>query len=212
VFTSTVAVTGNNDYTSQSFTPIAPGGYRWIENYSGDSRNHPAGPTACSDTAELAIVRPTNIAPVAPAFSTTASQPAGVGMPIYDVAHLSGGIDPSGTITFALFGSAAPSCVGPPVFTATAAVTGSGEYRSTSFIAPQPGAYHWVVTYSGDAVNTGVGPTACGETAETASVAATPGPNPNPGPNIAARAARTHHRAKPLHRGKPLPPPPAVTG
>jgi hypothetical protein len=40
-------------------------------------------------------------------------------MPIYDTAHLSGGIEPSGTITFALFGPAAPSCMGPSVFTAT---------------------------------------------------------------------------------------------
>jgi hypothetical protein len=210
VFTSTVAVAGNNDYISQSFTPTAPGGYRWVVSYSGDSRNHPAGPTACGDSAELVIVRPANITPVVPAFSTAASQPAGVGMPIYDIAHLSGGIDPSGTITFVLFGPAAPSCVGPPVFTATAAVTGNGEYRSASFIAPQPGAYHWVVTYSGDAMNSGVGPTACGESAESASVAATPGPNPNPGPNIAVLPAKTHHRAKPLHRRKP--PPPPVTG
>jgi hypothetical protein len=210
IFTSTVAVSGNNDYTSQSFIPTAQGGYRWVESYSGDSHNHPAGPTACADRAELAIVRATNITPVAAAFSTAASQPAGVGMPIYDTAHLSGGVDPSGTITFVLFGPAAPSCVGPPVFTATAAVTGNGEYRSASFIAPQPGAYHWVVTYSGDAMNSGVGPTACGEGAETASVAATPGPNPNPGPNIAVLAAKTHHRAKPLHPRKP--PPPPVTG
>jgi hypothetical protein len=210
VFTSTVAVAGNNDYTSQSSTPIAPGGYRWIETYSGDSRNHPAGPTACGDSAELAIVRPMNLAPVVPAFSTIASQPAGVGMPIYDIAHLSSGIDPSGTITFALFGPAAPSCVGPPVFTATAAVTGNGEYRSASFVAAQSGTYHWVVTYSGDAMNIGAGPTVCGETVESASVAATPGPNPNPGPNIEVRAAKTHHRPEPLHRRKP--PPPPVTG
>ena len=209
VFTSTVAVAGNGDYTSQSFIPTAPGGYRWIVSYTGDANNHPAGPTACGDGAELTIVRPATITPVAPAFSTAASQPAGVGMPIYDIAHLSGGTDPSGTSTFALFGPAAPSCVGPPVFTETAAVTGNGEYRSASFIAPQPGAYHWVVMYSGDAMNSGVGPTACGESGETASVAATPGRNPDPGPNIEVRPAKTHHRAKPLHRRRP---PPPVTG
>jgi hypothetical protein len=210
VFTSTVAVAGNGDYTSQSFVPTAPGGYRWVESYSGDPHNHPGGPTACGDSAELAIVRPASIIPVVPAFSTTASQPAGVGMPVYDIAHLSGGIDPSGTITFTLFGPGEPNCVGPPVFTATAAVTGNGEYRSASFVAPQPGTYRWVVTYSGDAMNRGVGPTACGESAESASVAATPGPNLDPGPNVAVSAAKAHHRAKPLHRRQP--PPPPVTG
>jgi hypothetical protein len=210
VFTSSVAVAGNGDYISQSFVPIAPGGYRWVVSYSGDAHNHPAGPTACGDGAELAIVRPASIIPVVPAFSTTASQPAGVGMPVYDIAHLSGGIDPSGTITFTLFGPGEPTCTGAPVFSASAAVTGNGEYRSASFTAPQPGIYRWVVTYSGDAMNSGAGPTACGETAENTAVAATPGPNPNPGPNAAA--AKTHRNVKPLRQRTSSPPPPPVTG
>jgi hypothetical protein len=212
VFASTVAVAGNNDYTSHSFIPTSPGGYRWIVGYSGDFHNHRAGPTVCGDPAELAIVRPSGITPVVPNFSTTASYLAGVGMPVYDIAHLSGGIAPGGAITFTLYGPKEPSCSRPPAFTAIAAVTGNGDYRSSSFIAPRPGTYHWVVTYSGDARNSSAGPTSCGEGKETASVAARPGPNPNSGPNIAVRAARTHHRAKPLHRRKPPPPPPPVTG
>jgi hypothetical protein len=212
-FTSTVAVAGNGDHISQPFVPVTPGGYRWIVSYSGDSHNHPAGPTACGDSAELVIVRPASITPVVPAFSTTASQPTGVGMPVYDIAHLSDGIDPSGTITFSLFGPVQPNCMGPPVFTATAAVTGNGEYRSASFIAPQPGTYRWVVTYSGDALNSGAGPTVCGESAESATVAATPGPNADPGPNVAApRPPKPQHSVKPLRRSRSSPPPPPVTG
>ena len=212
VFTSTVAVAGNNDYASQSFIPTVPGGYRWVVNYSGDSHNHPAGPTACGDSAELAIVRPASITTVVPVVSTTASQPAGVGMPLYDIAHLSGGIDPSGTITFALFGPDEPSCSRPPVFTATVPVTGDGDYRSASFITPQPGIYRWVVTYSGDARNSGAGPTGCGEGTETVSIATTAAPNSNPGANNKAFLARRLHEVKSLHRRKRPPPPPPVTG
>jgi hypothetical protein len=211
IFTSTVAVGGNDDYTSQSFVPTVPGGYRWIVSYSGDSRNHPAGPTACDDGAELGIVRPGGLTPAVPVLSSTASQPAGVGMPLYDVAHLSGATDPTGTITFELFGIATPSCVGPPVFTATAAVTGNGDYRSASFVAPQAGTYRWVETYSGDGVNAG-GSTVCGESTETAFVAATPGANFNPGPNTGALATKAHREPKPVHRRRPPPPPPPVTG
>ncbi len=227
-FTSTVAVAGNNDYASESFVPTAAGVYRWVVSYSGDARNNPAGPTACGDSAEIAFVRELGITPlVIPVFSTTASQPAQLGTPLYDIAHLSGSLDPGGTITFSLFGPDEPSCLGPPVFTTTAAVTGNGDYRSGAFVAGLPGTYHWVVTYSGDANDTGAGPTACGDSAETASLARapvltpspalTPGANPDPGPNFAApRPAKPHHKAKhqkakPPHPHKGQPPPP-VTG
>jgi hypothetical protein len=212
VFTSTVTVAGNDDYTSGSFVPTAPGGYRWVVSYSGDANDHPAGPTACGDAAELSIVRPPDIVPAVPSISTTASQPAGAGMPVHDVAHLAGGIDPSGTITFELFGPADPSCAGSPLFVAVSAVAGSGDYSSASLVASQPGTYRWVVAYSGDGVNAGAGPTACGDGAETFSVAAGPGPNLSPGPNVGVAA--TQNRRAPERGSKPVrrPRPPIVTG
>jgi hypothetical protein len=209
VFTSTVTVSGNDDYDSKSFVPAKPGAYRWVAVYSGDSRNHRAGPTACDEPAETAVVRPSKIVPIAPTLSTTASPATGVGAPLTDVAHLRGGVAPFGAITFSLYGPDDTTCSAPPAFTSTVAVNGNGDYASAQFTPPLPGTYRWVATYSGDALNTGAGPTACGDPAETATASASPGPTPEHGPNVPAPP-----KAKPKHTLKPPPRPPlpVVTG
>jgi hypothetical protein len=184
VFTSTVTVAGNGDYTSGPFVPATAGAYRWVARYSGDTRNSAAGPTACQDPAETAIVRPPSITPAVPTLSTTAAAlPAG-GATLFDTAFLSGGIDPTGAITFELFGPDDTTCARPPIFVTTTPVSGNGDFPSASFAAPGPGTYRWVATYSGDAMNTGAGPTACGDPTETTTVSADPAPLPNPGPNV----------------------------
>ena len=141
-------------------------------------RNNAAGPTACDDAAETAIVRQAAVDPVATAFSTTASPSPQLGAPLYDVAHLRGGLDPGGTITFELFGPDDQSCTGPPAFTATVLANGNGDYRSAVFIVPQPGTYRWVASYSGDIGNAAAGPTACADSAESAVVGPDPGLTP----------------------------------
>jgi hypothetical protein len=205
VFISTADVAGNNDYTSPSFTPTAAGVYRWVVSYSGDARNRRAGPTACNDVAETAIVRPAAVVPAVPALSTTASPSPSLGAPLYDTAHVTGGLDPGGAITFELFGPDDQSCAKPPAFTATAEVNGNGAYRSAAFIVPQPGTYRWVATYSGDLGNTMDGPTGCSDAAEVAVVGSTPDPTPDHGPNHGP--VKPPHRRKPAHRQKPPPPP-----
>jgi hypothetical protein len=212
LFTSTVTVAGNNDYSSASFVPTTAGAYRWVAGYSGDRANRAVGPTACDDPAEAAVVRPPNITPVVPSFATTAgAQPAG-GTTVHDTAHLAGGSDPGGTITFALFGPSGQACSGPPAFTATVAVTGNGDYHSPTFAVPGPGTYRWVATYSGDAMNAAAGPTACGDPAETVTVSATPTPSPAPGPNVPT-PPKPPPKPKPTQPGPPPPPPPPrVTG
>lgn len=211
VFTSTVSVAGNGDYDSKSFVPTRSGAYRWVAEYSGDRRNHAAGPTTCDDPAELAVVRPATIAPVVPTLSTTASPSPGLGAPISDVAQLRGGLAPFGAITFSLFGPDDLTCSRAPAFTTSVTVTGNGDYASAPYVAPSPGSYRWVVTYSGDAMNTGAGPTTCGDSAETATVSANPAPTPEHGPNV---PPPTRPKQKPKHRVKPPPPPPqpVVTG
>src|SRR3989441_13162562 len=54
--TDTKPVSGNADYTSSSFTAIQAGTYRWIASYSGDLNNNAAGPTACTETADVATL------------------------------------------------------------------------------------------------------------------------------------------------------------
>ena|GEM_PF-1475788 len=161
IFTSTVPVNGNGNYTSGSHTVQAAGSYRWIATYSGDANNAPAGPTACADPLELtAGLR------VTPTLVTTASAGT-VGSQVFDTATLSGGFNPTGTITFELYGPDNDTCTGLPIFTSVKPVNGNGDIVSDPFILPAPGIYHFVATYSGDANNNPVGPTDCLDPNET---------------------------------------------
>ena len=161
-FTSTKAVAGNGNYTSAPFATPASGTYRFVATYSGDANNSPAGPTACLDPAEVSSGTNAN-----PALATTVSAAVAVGAAINDTAILTGGFNPTGTITFALFGPNNATCAGTPVFTATRSVNGNGNYASAPFTPTAPGSYTFVATYSGDANNNAAGPTACNDPAET---------------------------------------------
>ncbi|HEX2041460.1 MAG TPA: hypothetical protein VHF24_02380 [Acidimicrobiales bacterium] len=164
VFTSTVPVAGNGQYQSASFMPIAPGTYRWTASYSGDANNNAAGPTACNDPAEAVVV--TAAGGGAPTLTTTASPGVAVGGQVFDTANLTGGTNPTGTITFNLYGPDDATCAGPPVFTSTVPVAGAGSYTSGSFTPTAPGTYRWIASYSGDANNLPAGPTVCNDPAE----------------------------------------------
>ena len=74
-----------------------------------------------------------------------------------DSATLSGGFNPTGTITFKLFGVNDQTCGGTPIFTNTVPVSGNGTYStSAGFTTAAAGTYHWIATYSGDVSNNGV--------------------------------------------------------
>ena len=209
VFTSTVPVSGNGDYDSGSYVPSRSGEYRWVAVYSGDARNLSAGPTACGEAAEVASVSSPVIIADVPTLSTTAAS-AGLGAPTTDTAHLTGGRKPRGAMTFELFGPDDASCSAPPVFVATVAVAGNGDYTTPEFVVPRPGTYRWVASYSGDLLNTGIGPTACGATGELAVAALTPRPSPDPGPHGPVHEAELRPRPKPPR--SVTSPPPSVTG
>ena len=163
-FTSTKSVTGNADYTSDPFTATSPGTWRWVASYSGDANND-AKSGACGDTDES-----TEVAKASPTLTTQASAPVAVGGNLVDTATLAGGVSPTGTVTFSLFGPADATCGATPAFTSTKPVTGNADYSSDPFTATAPGTWRWVASYSGDANNdprTG----ACGDANESTEVA-----------------------------------------
>src|SRR3989441_1153805 len=164
VFTSSATVNGNGDYSSGNFTANEAGTYRWRASYSGDLNNNAAGPTACADPAEAVVVTK-----AAPALTTTASGSVAAGGQVSDVAHLTLGTNPTGTISFQLFGPDDASC-GVVVFTSTKTVNGNGDYTSDPFTALLAGTYHWRASYSGDLNNNSAGPTACADPAEAGEV------------------------------------------
>jgi hypothetical protein len=88
----------------------------------------------------------------------------GSGVSLTDSVTLSGGYNPTGTITFTLI---APDR--STVDTETAAVSGNGAYGTPAGYLPSlAGVYHWVVSYSGDTNNHSAS-SASGSDAETVS-------------------------------------------
>jgi hypothetical protein len=163
VFTSSKNVSDNGDVTSGSFTPTAPGTYRWTAAYSGDGTNGGAA-GKCNDANESVTVAKTT-----PGLTTKASADVELGGAVNDVATLSGGTGATGTITFKLFGPDDASCAGTPAFTSTQPVSGNGDVTSDGFIPTAPGVYRWVASYGGDAKNAAVSG-ACGDSGESATV------------------------------------------
>src|SRR2546427_5372206 len=98
-----------------------------------------------------------------------------------DVAHLTLGTNPTGTISFTLYSDAGCTV---SVFTSSATVSGNGDYSSGPFTVTQAGTYHWRASYSGDGDNNAAGPTARADPAQAGGVAeGGPGPTtPGPGP------------------------------
>jgi hypothetical protein len=163
VFSSTKPVSGNGTYTSDPFTPMAAGTYRWTARYSGDAVNPPLT-TGC-DPARSVVIG----ARAVPNLTTTASPSVPAGGQLHDTAVLSGGLNPTGTVRFSLFGPGDATCSAAPVFSSEKPVAGPGTYASDPFTATAPGTYRWVAAYSGDANNSPVA-TACGEPGETVTV------------------------------------------
>jgi hypothetical protein len=57
VFTDTVDVSGNGDYTSATFTAAESGQFYWVATYSGDAKNDEAA-GACGDDGETSNLEP----------------------------------------------------------------------------------------------------------------------------------------------------------
>jgi hypothetical protein len=95
-----------------------------------------------------------------PTLTGLATLLAPFGSPISDVANLSGGSNPTGTLTFNVYTDG--ECATPPVYTNTVPVAGNGQYSSGNFVPTEDAAYIWRVSYSGDANNAAVS-TVCGD-------------------------------------------------
>src|SRR5207249_3349432 len=152
-------VSGNGTYPSSAVPVTQAGTYRWIASYSGDANNN-GFTTLCNDAGETST-----LTKAAPALTTTASGSVAAGGQVSDVAHLTLGTNPTGTISFTLYSDAGCTISGS-VFTSSATVNGNGDYSSGNFTATQAGPHHWRASYSGHPNNNPAGPTACADPAE----------------------------------------------
>jgi hypothetical protein len=96
----------------------------------------------------------------APYVEVTASGATIVGLQVFANVNLAGGSNPTGTLTFWLFGVNDAQCAQGPIFTSTVAVAGT-SMNSDRFTTSAAGTYRWQVSYSGDANNAPVPPSAC---------------------------------------------------
>jgi hypothetical protein len=163
---SPVTVNGNGSYNSGNFTPTAAGTYFWTASYSGDAKNEAAS-TACGDANESSVVNKKQ-----PTLTTSATASVTIGSPISDTATLSGGVSPTGQITFHLYPSLADCNANTnEINTGLSPVTvnGNGPYNSGNFTPTAVGTYYWTASYSGDGNNLGAS-TACGDPGESSVV------------------------------------------
>ncbi len=165
VFTNVVPVSsGNGDYpTSTSFTPGTVGSYYWIATYSGDT-NNAAAAGSCGDTGEVSVVHQAH-----PQISTTATPSVTIDSTISDVAHLTGGVAPTGTITFHLYSDNACQHEILAAQSVKNVSSGNGDYLSDAYAPTAVGTYYWIAVYSGDTNNAGA-TGSCGDTGETSTV------------------------------------------
>ena len=131
-----------------SWKPPAPGTYYWTAAYSGDG-NYNSATSTCGDPKELVtIVKAT------PTLNTI--------MFLGDIANVSNGFNPSGTITFKLFNNA--TCSATPVYeldnvslaSLSASTLGDLNTNLAKVELANGNTYSWQVTYNGDANNNSV--------------------------------------------------------
>ena len=159
IFVDIKPVNGFGAYLSASFITSAPGTYRWVASYSGDA-NYISASTACNDDDETSVVakaQPSIVTSTTPTTTTVEGLVA-------DTATLSGGFNPTGTITFRVFGPNDATCTEPPIFEDTRPLNQGGA--TSVFNATIPGTYIWVATYNGDNNNEAAS-NPCGEISET---------------------------------------------
>jgi hypothetical protein len=105
----------------------------------------------------------------APTLTTTASADTTLGNPVSDTATLAGGHNPTGRITFRLYGRNDTTCSNSPRYEKRVEVSGNGDYGSGNFTPTRRGTYRWTATYSGDSNNASIA-TACNDPGESVTV------------------------------------------
>jgi uncharacterized repeat protein (TIGR01451 family) len=126
--------------------PLNAGAYSFLAVYNGD-RNYQGSTSA---------VEPLMLSKVNPTITTTANpSTANFGGRLQDEAHLAGGFEPTGSITFRLYRPGVDPTIGPATYTEiVSAVNGDGTYGTTvGFVVNATGTWHWVATYNGDSNN-----------------------------------------------------------
>jgi Bacterial Ig-like domain (group 3) len=138
----------NGTASSDPYTVTQAGTYHWVASYSGDDNNQTAASGCNEEPVTVSAVVQSELG--TPSITTVpVPSQADLGASIHDTASVTGGNDPSGTVTFQLYPPSDASCTGTPVLTSTVALA-AGTATSGNYETTQAGTYHWVASYSGD--------------------------------------------------------------
>jgi len=150
---------GTASVPAPGFTTTKAGTYNWVATYSGDANNLSAQSACGSESVTFTKATPTIV--------MVASNGGPIGTQIHDTAQVSGGANPTGTVTFSLFAPSNPTCASTEgsagsVQTVTVPLGSNGAATSagTPYSTIAVGTYNWIAEYSGDANNVSVS-TAC---------------------------------------------------
>lgn len=162
-FTQTVTVLGNGSYSSTNTTAAdLIGTWSWTATYSGNAGNKGVASPCGSEPVSVSMASPT--------LATTPSSGGTAGSVVLnDTGILSGGYNPSGSVTFNLWSPTQTSCTGTPTYTQSVTVSGNGSYSTTNAsasITNTAGTWNWTASYGGDTNNKSV-TTACGSESVT---------------------------------------------
>jgi hypothetical protein len=138
---------GAVDVTGFTKTPTLAGSYSFQAVYAGNGTyNSKTGPC-----------EPLEVAKVTPNISTTPNPSSGtVGVTLNDSATVSGGLNPTGTVTFKLYPPSDATCAGTPAYEQTVPLSGGSASTSPGFVSNAAGTWRWTATYSGDGANNSV--------------------------------------------------------
>src|SRR5207247_2251685 len=120
-----------------------------------------------------------------PLISTTDNGDGGVvGESISDSATVSGGYNPTGTVTFRLYSSGTVQDNTTLLFTDANEALSGGTASSTSYTTTTVSTFYWVATYNGNATDNSVSSGATDEAVTT--IKASPKISTTPGGTVAA--------------------------
>jgi len=151
----TVSVTNGVVPDSSIVTPLTPGSYSFIANYSGDANNNKAV-SSCEPLNVTSKLTPTLATAIKDNSGATITTVV-VGTTIHDTATLSGGsLVLTGTVTYFFFTN--NICLGPPStqfspFPQTVSVGSSNSVPASASLTPAAGLYSFNATYSGDSTD-----------------------------------------------------------
>jgi CHASE2 domain-containing sensor protein len=154
------AVLDHGTAVSGDFATKTAGTYRFVVAYAGDAQNHESQSPCDAATVAVTKRRP-RLTVRAQGGATPARDGTGT---IAESGELTGALEPTGSVAFALYGPGDRACRRAPAFSSVEPLSGETANERLAYLAP--GRYEVVARYGGDANNEAAA-SSCGSVSAT---------------------------------------------